>query len=1344
DSDPAEADQLFQNYLSKRDDALIFAEILSPFSEIEYWFGGGTRNPMRFLDYQQKKSAERDFNGNLSQLGSFGSDFGANNGILYIWGHDEGPSGNVDMGYAYILTHIGLPMVYFTGKNIIWDNYGRAPYNPDNPVANKTWMIPGYDSHALADDNGSLANLVWIHQQFAWGSEQKLHEGDANYFALERYSDVDSNGREEGDALMVAVFGSGARNVATSFENGTVLKDYTGSNGGTATVGGGGNVSLSAGNKGWACWAPRIADPLTVDFQGPGISTIDWWIPGGVHGTDKFRQFPRITDTNFTISAHFATPGGAVDNVMLKWGRGDVKLGIKTHYSNNNDNVVGCFDELNMINATNWTMDIAITDDNIPEGLNVVKVRAFNQRTFGDYPALYNTKTEIVYVDRRGPELDIEYPAEGQTVIGDAVMRINNPDYTAYEIDVVINSVTNPAQQIMKGTWKYALVNLPAGATEITVQAREADWGSPRTIINQSSTTRNITAALNPNAVSLSHVNGSVLEVPFFETTVVAGGSPDVVKLQWDDYTLPFNSGNYINIFNGEIIHDADPLNVTADRLWGCFVNGPHFFEAIRVDAGVTSRVVACVTFNLYGNNHIDSDGDGLPDNVEMPFFDQGAPGPDQPWPGDDNDFVPESWENWTRLNPYNHSTFYSGDWDDQLDTDGDGWINKNEVLAGYCEDGNIYKYSIYDGGSKPVAQPTCITNPPVNTNVFVASYATWAPSNGVERGSSLTVTYYPQDGSLGTATQVLMHVGHSAKTQNDWQNVFDTNMIEIIAGCWQVSVPVHSNATSMDFTFWNGNATWDGNDWQALVQGDTNYYFTMDGYFDGVDRSYMVFTGGVNELSIFAAVKNQNLYIATDRAGNFSPDRFLLVSDDLGDAHNAMWAKAGQVFFDLNADPWLSAEGDGFADFWNNVAAPLANYPQALEGEFNLIDAFGMVPEAVYVAAVGYGTADGQGIVEQGPHAWNGGNDLEIMEFLRIPIASIRDNDMDGYYDCGQPQMWTIVGSDTDDANYGLRRFFIDELAGDTETITVRINPNAGIGNVVSDVELFSNINRRDFAVLEEDPGTVTPVSATTYYKAYPMVDVGGGFYEKTLTIKKCGAYRINARYKINGGAYKYYSDGGLRRDCAVVVSPRKALNLSMYELNPMIVEATNTSFDGRSTFHDLFTANLDKPDRINTNHFLELGINMIWLQPFHPVGTANRGIDPLTGVDFMPGSPYAVRNYWEVNAVLGTNNTRQGAMTEFTNFVQAMDRTGVGVMPDGTFNHSAWDCEIGQVGVDMFSWATNANALIRDIRPQWYSSRDNFGERASYYFSGNNTDIAAAPDRFDFTNWPDAADFY
>ncbi|MEI6084988.1 MAG: hypothetical protein WCS70_11890, partial [Verrucomicrobiota bacterium] len=72
--------------------------------------------------------------------------------------------------------------------------------------------------------------------------------------------------------------------------------------------------------------------------------------------------------------------------------------------------------------------------------------------------------------------------------------------------------------------------------------------------------------------------------------------------MYWDGFELPLSGG--ANVFDGRYI-----LGGATNRLWGAFVNGTHFFEAVAVNAGLTNRAVKQVTFNLYGTNQTDSDG---------------------------------------------------------------------------------------------------------------------------------------------------------------------------------------------------------------------------------------------------------------------------------------------------------------------------------------------------------------------------------------------------------------------------------------------------------------------------------------------------------------------------------------------------------------------------------------------------------------------------------------------------------------------------------------------------------------------------------------------------------------
>jgi glycosidase len=526
---------------------------------------------------------------------------------------------------------------------------------------------------------------------------------------------------------------------------------------------------------------------------------------------------------------------------------------------------------------------------------------------------------------------------------------------------------------------------------------------------------------------------------------------------------------------------------------------------------------------------------------------------------------------------------------------------------------------------------------------------------------------------------------------------------------------------------------------------------FVMDGQFDS--PHYEIANTG---MKILAAVRDGKLYVATWSPAGQGSDHFLLVTDRFDPSEPAPWSKHGRVFFNKSLRPHLAGDTTlgGFHTWYNGGAQALSAKGaagQALEGEIDLVQAFGHMPEVLFLTALAYGLNPGGTLNAQCPAPWpnDGGapiraEDVEIMEMQPVRLDSIRDEDGDGHHEGGRPLLLTSAGDAFRDANYDLRRFFVNELAAESHTLTVRLYPQVAPGASLSQVEVFTNLNRRDFARLDEDPGTVTTASTDTYFRAHPMTPIAGGGYEITLPVHRCGAYRLNARYRVNNGPWVYVNDQAQRRDCAIVVSPHKALTQSLYEVNPTTVEATSDTFAGRSTFRDLHLANTDRPDVLNLDHYTQLGVNHVWLQPIHPIGLEAREIDGSTSAPYEPGSPYAVRDYWSVAPALGASNTAANALAEFVDFVQALDGIGVGVMMDGTFNHSAPDAVFGQGALDLFPWATDAQTLIRAVRPQWYAKAGRPDLQASYYHAPDNHDIAVAPDRTDFGFWTDVREFH
>lgn len=338
--------------------------------------------------------------------------------------------------------------------------------------------------------------------------------------------------------------------------------------------------------------------------------------------------------------------------------------------------------------------------------------------------------------------------------------------------------------------------------------------------------------------------------------------------------------------------------------------------------------------------------------------------------------------------------------------------------------------------------------------------------------------------------------------------------------------------------------------------------------------------------------------------------------------------------------------------------------------------------------------------------------------------------------------------------ADYTTSKFFIDEAEAETVAIEVRYAPPAGAENV----EVFSNVGRRDLAnatvdndgiphgIRPPDGNLVTTNHTDYYYTAFPMAyDASEGAYLWSTNVGKCGAYRITARYQTAEQAgttnWTWYSSEG-RRDHAVVVSPKKAHRLTMYELNPLTIKASSDSKAGRSTFADLLEGG-DSFSEFNLNYLNRMQINCLWFQPIHPSAVTTRG-DPS---GYEPGSPYATRDYFAVSKWFGADETESGALQEFADFVAACDTnlTSVGtinVMLDGVFNHTAWDAIVGQGGVDLFGYS--ATDSMPGTRPGWYSYWQDYGEPATFYNDVYDNDIAVAPDRGDFGKWADTADLY
>ncbi len=365
--------------------------------------------------------------------------------------------------------------------------------------------------------------------------------------------------------------------------------------------------------------------------------------------------------------------------------------------------------------------------------------------------------------------------------------------------------------------------------------------------------------------------------------------------------------------------------------------------------------------------------------------------------------------------------------------------------------------------------------------------------------------------------------------------------------------------------------------------------------------------------------------------------------------------------------------------------------------------------------------------------------------------------------------------------AEYSTSHVYIDEVAGTTANIEV-LWDLAGFTNI-TDVEIYTNLNRRDLARTDKnadgyadgiqpiDGTTITDSAADTdpvtghYFAPINMTDGdSNNIWELTIPAAKTGAYRLTARFKTSNAITENNNDPnqwiwyGLR-DHAIVAAPTTSRDVQLYVMNVFNVEASGDTFATRSTLEDLHDA-ADAAHNFggggskwNLDYMKGLGMNWLWFQPIHPVGIDGR--EPSGGYDtetpaYDPGSPYAVKNFFDVNELMtvdynGANTlaqNRAAAMVAFQEFAAAADAKDVGIMLDAPFNHTAFDVELGQQGVNLFqpdgqTWSPYDEIRNRDAR--FFSADGNYGNRAS-----SAANIAAGPDRFDFGKWRDVKDVF
>ncbi len=178
--------------------------------------------------------------------------------------------------------------------------------------------------------------------------------------------------------------------------------------------------------------------------------------------------------------------------------------------------------------------------------------------------------------------------------------------------------------------------------------------------------------------------------------------------------------------------------------------------------------------------------------------------------------------------------------------------------------------------------------------------------------------------------------------------------------------------------------------------------------------------------------------------------------------------------------------------------------------------------------------------------------------------------------------------------------------------------------------------------------------------------------------------SFRVHARRLIlPASAFCLFAaamPGALHSQARRDVRALDARSVAPWVRDGVIYELNVRTFSNEGTFNAV-TARLPELQR--------LGVTVIWLMPIHPIGQVKR--------KGTIGSPYAVRDYMDVNPAFGTKADLKRLVTE-------AHRVGLKVVIDIVANHTAWD-----------------NVLMKT--PSYYE-RDSRGQIVSPY---DWTDVAA-----------------